>query len=191
MQTHKILTILTLLIVTFAGCGGTGSDTKEKRSDTPSYTSGDIALWEYLVPNSDTTNNYIRTSGNDVEKYRTVYTREADKVTEISDFSKNEKTIYTKNKNNITILFYTDGTQNGRLELKPTVDIGDIVTIKKSDCKLVQRLDIFSFEGKEFNDVIEIKCGDAPGYYQKGVGEILQQKSLTENGKVVTKVLAK
>jgi len=180
-----------ILIFSLAGCGGATGDTKTEQTKPvhQNYSNGAIALWDYLVPSGDTTNSYIKTSGEKTQKYKTRYTREANSVTEVSDLSQNEKTIYRNNKENITVLFYTNGEENGRLELKPTVDIGDIVTIKKSDCTLVKRWDDFMFQDKNFKDVIEIHCGDTPGYYQRGVGEIVQEKHLAENGKVETKVL--
>ncbi len=180
-----------ILIFSLAGCGGATGDTKAERTEPvhQNYNNGAIALWDYLVPAGDTTNNYIKTSGEEIQKYKTRYTREANSVTEVSDLSQNEKTIYRKDKENITILFYTNGEENGRLELKPTVDIGDIVTVKKSDCTLKKLWDHFTFEEKNFKDVIEIRCGDTPGYYQRGVGEILQEKHLSESGKIETKVL--
>ncbi len=183
---------LSLLLFFNTGCGGTAGESRtETTQNIQSYDKGAIALWDYLVPETDTTNSYIKTSGDQIEKYRTHYTREADTVTEISEFSKNEKTIYTKTKNNITILFYTDNVENGRLELKPTVDIGDIVTIKKSDCTLVKKWDNFRFEEQSFDDVIEIQCGNTPGYYQRGTGEILQKRALSQNGTTVeTKLIA-
>ncbi len=195
MKRYTIFISMFFLILGLTGCGagGTNDNDKQERTDTTkvpaNYNKGAISLWDYLVPETDTTNNYIKTSGDQTEKYRTRYTKSADTVTEVSDFSQNEKTIYKNEKNNITILFYTDGSENGRLELKPTVDIGDIVTIKKSDCTLVKLWDEFHFDGKSFKDVIEIRCGDTPGYYQRGVGEILQQKPLTESGGVETKLI--
>jgi len=193
----RINTLLTAILASIlfltSGCGTTGGDDnniKAASERSKNYNNGSIALWDYLVPAGDTTNNYIKTTGETTKKYRTRFTREADKVTEVSDLSKNEKTIYMKNANDITVLFYTDGAENGRLELKPTVDIGDIVTIKKSDCKLVKLWDVFHYGDKDFNDVIEIKCGNTPGYYQRNVGEILQQQTIAEKGTVITKYIA-
>ena len=190
---YKIFIPVLILTISLGGCGGsaggTESGTQKTKSVTHNYNNGSVALWDYLVPAGDTTNSYIKTNGTTTQKYRTRFVREADTVTEVSDLSKNEKTIYKKNKENITILFYTDGTENGRLELKPTVDIGDIVTIKKSDCKLEKVWDTFTFEKREFKDVIEIRCGETPGYYQRGRGEILQERHLAESGKVETKMI--
>lgn len=184
-----------ILIFSLSGCGGTTNETQTETQTKPAkpapqnYSNGSITLWDYLVPAGDTTNSYIKISGGETQKYRTRYTRDANTVTEISDLSKNEKTVYKNGKNSITVLFFIDNEENGRLELKPTVDIGDVVTVKKSNCTLAKLWEDFTFQGKTFKDVIEIECGDTPGYYQRGVGEILQKKHLAENGKVETKVL--
>ena len=191
-----LTTLLTSVVIFTTGCGSTSTESNNdikssitsERSKT--YNDGSITLWNYLVPANDTTNNYIKTTGTTSKTYTTRFITETNKVTEISDLSENEKTIYIKNTNDITVLFYTDGAENGRLELKPTVDIGDIVTIKKSDCTLVKYWDVFHYGEKNFNDVIEIKCGDTPGYYQKDVGEILQKQTLAETGTVITKYLS-
>ncbi|RUM65924.1 MAG: hypothetical protein DSZ05_05215 [Sulfurospirillum sp.] len=190
---YRLYVFISILILSLSGCGGATEETTVDRTQSipKSYHTGSISLWNYLVPAGDTTNNYVKTNGEQVQKYRTRYTREANSVTEVSDLSKNEKTVYRNGKESITVLFYTNGQENGRLELKPTVDIGDIVTIKKSDCTLVKLWDDFTYQKQNFKDVIEIRCGDTPGYYQKGVGEILQEKHLAENGKIETKMISR
>ncbi len=190
LTTAAVLTILTL-----GGCGGSGGDTgKSGSSTTPRENvtyQGSIALWDYLVPAGDATNQYIKTTGDQVQKYSTRFVRTNNSVTETSEISPGEKTVYTNRDNTIRIDFFTDDTPNGTVEMKARVDIGDIVTVKKSDCRLARQLATFTYEGRKYQDVIEIDCGNQPGYYQKGVGEIMQQKKLTTNGTEVTKVLTK
>ena len=192
MKRFSIFLSLFLSMLLLGGCGGTtgGSQGGGDYERSQNYNNGAIALWDYLVPASDTTNSYIKTNGTTSQTYRTRYTREANRVTEVSNLSENEKTIYTKNANDITISFYTDGAENGRLELKPTVDIGERVTIKKSDCRLAKVWDTFHYQNRDFKDVIEIRCGNTPGYYQRGVGEIAQEQKISEKGTVETKYLA-
>lgn len=185
-----MLLLLTLLL-TACGGGGTTSASGETAQTRESVYHGSITLWDYLVPAADSTNSYIKTTGDEVQKYQTRYLRQNNSVTEVSDLSKNEKTVYTNEGNKIVVTFYTDGAQNGTVEMKGKVDIGDIVTVKNSDCRLAQHLDSFKYDGQLFDDVIEIKCGENPGYYQKGVGEIMQKQPLGTNGTVATKVLAK
>jgi hypothetical protein len=190
----KIYSFLTGVAVAalFTGCGGGGGTTTSASSTEPTRTvayQGDIALWDYLVPAADATNSYIKTNGTETKKYQTRFSRSTDGITEISELSPNEKTLYTNNGNTIEITFYADNVQNGSVTLKSKVNINDIVTVKTSDCRLKQRLASFTYAGNSYSDVIEIVCGDTPGYYQKGVGEILQQKSLSPSGTVETKIL--
>ncbi len=192
-KSHFILMLSMTLL--FSGCGGGGgSDTDNTTTLNKDRTSqqyeGSIALWDYLVPASDTTNSYIKTTATQSQTYQTRYLTESDSVTEISELSQNEKTVYTNNGNEILITFYTDNVSNGSVELKAKVDIGDIVTVKKSDCRLTQHLNSFVYNNQTFTDVIEIKCGDAPGYYQKGVGEVVQERVLSTQS-IETKVLTK
>ena len=182
-------TILMLITITiFTGCG---SSTETDTHQTQQPVSGEYALWDYLVPSVDTTNKYIKTTATSTKKYQTRFVKKGNTVTEISDYAKNEQTIYTKNKTNITISFLKDGAPNGHYDLKLNVDIDDMVTVKQSDCRLTKHYDTFSIDGESFSDVIEITCSDEPGYYQKGVGEIAQKKSLSTSGKVDIKILSK
>ena len=180
------------IIFLFTACGSGGGEkvsTDSPQQEARVY-SGNIDLWQYMVPDADRTNNYIRTTGSDTKKYQTRYVVKGNSVTEESELSSNEKTVYTNKGNTILVTFFTDGSQNGSVELKTKVDIGDIVTVKKSDCKLTRQIPEYSYQGQKFEDVIEIVCGNDPGYYQRNVGEILQKKTLTTNGQVETKVLA-
>ncbi len=179
-------------VLTGCGGGGSGGAGASSPSKEPTRTiayQGDIALWDYLVPASDSTNSYIKTNGSETEKYKTHFSRSNDGVTEISELSPNEKSVYTNTGNTIKVTFYTDNVQNGSVELKSKVNINDVVTVKRSDCQLTRKLSTFKYSGHTYNDVIEIVCGKTPGYYQKGIGEIVQQKELSANGDVVTKIL--
>jgi hypothetical protein len=186
-----ILTTVTIaLLFTACGGGGGGEKTTTNGAQERIY-SGSIDLWQYMVPNADRTNSYIKTTGSNSQQYQTRYVVKENSVTEESELSSNEKTVYTNKGNTILVTFFTDGAQNGSVELKAKVDIGNIVTVKKSDCRLTRQLAEYSYNGQNFKDVIEIVCGKDPGYYQRGVGEILQKKTLTTNGQVETKILTK
>ncbi len=189
MYKNTILAILAAVVI--SGCGGSATgDEQSTKSSHSQPSSGEYALWDYLVPSVDTTNNYIKTTATSTQKYQTRFVKSGDTVTETSDYAKNEQTIYTKNKTNITVSFLKDGAPNGHYDLKLYVDIDDIVTVKKSDCRLTQHYDTYSIDGEKFNDVIEITCGNEPGFYQKGVGEIAQKRSLSTSGKVDIKILS-
>ena len=179
---------LTFLLI---GCGSSGENSSTKKNgidrNSQQY-EGDIVLWNYIVPSNDATNRYIKTNGTQSQQYQIYFAKENNRVTEISELSQNEKTVYTNNGNTIDITFYTDNAKNGSVTLKSKVNINDIVTVKKSDCRLKRHFDQFSYEDKIFADVIEIQCGNTPGYYQKGVGEIMQQKILSTKS-IETKIL--
>ena len=191
---------LILVSLLFTGCGGagdSGNSKKEtadesKKSTLPAgvgKTDGDYNLWDYMIPKKATTNNFIETKGDKTTGYKTTYSVERNSVTEVSDYAKNEKTIYTKKRDRITVSFTKDNTPNGAYDLDLTADIGDIVTVLESTCKFIKHYPTKDINGKEFKDVIEIKCDEKPGYYQKNVGEIAQTK-LSTNGSRSMRVLS-
>ena len=77
------------------------------------------------------------------------------------------------------VVFLKLNKANGTYDLHLRANIGDKVTKRPSNCRLVRHHDTLEFAGKEFDDVIEIRCNDIPGYYQKGVGEIGQKEDKT------------
>jgi len=97
-------------------------------------------------------------------------------VTEVDDNAPDEKTIYEKKTDRITVSFQKNGQANGSYDMKRYAKINDIVTIKDSDCRLVAHHDLINLGGKSYEDVIEIDCGNHPGYYQKYAGEIGQSQ---------------
>ncbi len=189
MQRFRLIIGSMTAALMLTACGSGGGEKSTPPTQQARVYSGNIDLWQYMVPSSDRTNSYIRTTGTETKKYQTRYVVKADNVTEESQLSSNEKTVYTNRGNTILITFFTDGVQNGSVELKAKVDIGDIVTVKKSDCRLTKQMPEYTYNGEKFEDVIEIVCGNDPGYYQRGTGEILQKRALTTNGQIETKVL--
>lgn len=192
------LILLSLLILTGCGGGSEGSgNSKEPQNNTNSAVNSDVGktdgkynLWEYMTPAKDTTNNFIETKGETTSTYKTTYSTSPTIVTETSDYAQNEKTIYTKKSDRITVSFEKDGTPNGSYDLDLTANITDIVTIKESTCILTNHYDKVKIGDKSFTDVIEIKCNDKPGYYQKGIGEIAQTNALSTNGSRTVRILS-
>jgi hypothetical protein len=198
----KSIPSLLLALTLITGCGGggdTGSgDDSSKPTSSPTSnvqlgkgkTDGQYKLWEYITPKKDTTNSFIETTGDTTQSYKTTYAISTSSVTETADYATNEKTIYTKKADRITVSFTKDGTPNGSYDLDLTADINDIVTVKDSTCKLIEHYESVKINDKTFSDVIEIKCNDKPGYYQKGVGEVAQTQILGTSGSRSVRILS-
>jgi len=175
-MSKKVL-VSTLLALAFVGCGSggdTSSSSGSKDSQTNAINQKQYNLWSYMTPQSSHTNTYSIYSNNKTIKYNTQYSVKQNRVVEVNDYASDEKTIYEKLSNKIKIRFEKNNKANGMYELRLTANEGDIITERSSTCKLIKHHDTFEIKGKSFTDVIEIKCGDIPGYYQKGVGEIAQ-----------------
>ncbi len=198
---RKTIPSLLLAAVLITGCGG-GGDTDSTDSSSKSSTNttsvqsgvgkttGQYKLWEYVTPKTDTTNSFVEIKGDTTQSYKTTYSISTSSVTEISDYAANEQTIYTKKEDRITVSFTKNDTPNGSYDLDLTADINDIVTVKDSTCKLVKHYESVKINDKTFSDVIEIKCNDKPGYYQKGVGEVAQTQLLGTSGSRSVRVLS-
>ncbi len=166
------LTAITVLFL--VGCGGGGGD--ESKTVAPTTSNGKYNLWEYMTPASSNTNTFTLSSNSVDSTYKSTYSVTNNRVTEIADYAQDETTIYEKGADRITVKFEKGGKANGTYALKLTANINDLVTTRNSTCKLTQHLDTFTIAGKEFSDVIEITCGNIPGYYQKGIGEVAQKE---------------
>ncbi len=170
----KNIAIATVATLIFIGCGGGGDSTSGGGTLGSQTITKAYNLWDYMVPNSSKTNRFTLSSINGKSNYNTTYTVSKNRVEEVADYASDEKTIYEKKANKIVVNFTKAGQPNGTYNLLLSADIGDIVTERKSTCRLTKHLEIFELEGKSFQDVIEITCGNIPGYYQKGIGEIAQ-----------------
>ncbi len=172
----KSITLTTIAVLFLVGCGGGDGDKIVAQATTTTTSNGKYSLWEYMTPSSSNT-NIFKLSTNSVDStYKSTYSVTKNRVTEIADYAQDETTIYEKGSNSITVKFEKGGKSNGTYALKLTANINEMVTTRKSDCKLTNHLNTFSIAGEEFNDVIEITCGNIPGYYQKGVGEVAQKE---------------
>jgi len=179
----KKLALTTLSTLFFIGCGG---GTTSKGDGTVAATQGEYNLWDYMTPNSSNTNTFSLSSKNKNSTYVSTYTVKSNRVEEVDDYAKNEKTIYEKQRDKIIVRFKKDNKANGFYALKLTADIGDTVTLRSSSCKLSKHYDTFTLSGKSFQDVIEITCASQPGYYQKGIGEIAQIENSGKNIRILS-----
>jgi len=187
------LLLSTIFIALISGCGGGDNRSPDRDRDNTIQNnsirnSQSYNLWEYFTPNRSKTNSYKLYENNSVSSYKTSYNVSNNKVIEVDDYAPNEKTIYEKRDNYIEVKFQKDGKPNGIYKLKLYANIGDSVTVLDSTCKLTKHYDNFTIKDQAFNDVIEIRCGNKPGYYQKGVGEIAQD--IKTNNQKVTRVLS-
>ena len=174
----KNITYAALLSLLLVGCGtGVSSDNEREGANDP-YNENIVVkkynLWEYMTPNKANTNTFTLSSNSMSTTYTTNYKVTKSRVEEVADYAKDEKTIYIRGKNKITVKFEKGGRANGTYDLALTADVGDTVTKRNSTCKFTRYLETFSISNKNFKDVIEITCGDVPGYYEKGTGEIAQ-----------------
>ena len=176
-----------------AGCGSAGEREdngidKTSESYDATRSKGSYNLWEYMTPANSHTSTYTVLSNGNRIKYSTNYSVKQNRVVEVSDYVSNEKTIYERYTDKIKVRFEKNNRPNGMYDLKLYVNIGDRITVRDSSCKLNRHIDDFELKGKHFSDVLEVKCGDKPGYYQKGVGEIAQ---IDDNAEKSIRVLSK
>jgi outer membrane biogenesis lipoprotein LolB len=183
----KILFVSLTTFLLLAGCGaGVEDDTNSQRSTEKKVATGNKSgkynLWEYIVPATSVTYNFVESVGDTTNQYSTTFTKKGNEVTEVSDYATDEKTVYTKKSDRVVVIFEKNGKQNGEYSLNLTANINQMITIKESTCKLVAHYDEKVINDKSFLDVIEINCNGKPGFYRKGTGEIAQTSSLSTNG---------
>ncbi len=203
MKKDISIALLTLALLTGCG-GGDKTDDNEDIINTPDQkdnpttttsisdkgkTDGKYSLWDYMTPQNNGINSFIETKGDETSEYTTTYSISENEVTEVSDYAQNEKTVYKKKKDRVTVEFLKDGEFNGSYDLHLTADIDGDVTILTSTCKLTNHFNSKIINTKEFLDVIEIKCNDKPGYYQKNIGEIAQTEVVDAKGVSSLRVL--
>ncbi len=183
----KKITLTSFTALVFIGCGGAGGESAKTISGTTQTVQKAYNLWEYIAPQSSKTNTFTKVTDAKQSTYTTTYTVTGDKVEAKDDYAPDEKTIYQKSGDTILVKFEKNNKANGQYSLHMGANIGDIVTVRSSTCKLTQHLDTFSLANQTFHDVIEIKCADTPGYYQKGVGEVGQiEKGLGKSIRVLS-----
>ncbi len=188
MRKNVAVLILTVLIMSGCGSATNNDNSPANKTDKIGNTQGAYNLWEYMVPSSDTTNNFIETKAGVSNSYKTTYKNTGSQVKETSDYAPNEQTIYIKKSDRISITFEKQDesnnifTTNGSYDLHLTANIDGPVTIKESTCKLKAHYDNKIINSKTFSDVIEINCNGKPGYYQKGIGEVAQVDTVDTKG---------
>jgi len=177
---RKNIILIAISTLFFIGCGGTGAtDGGSSNNSSSSKEQGEYALWDYMVPKQSHNSTFTLKTGSDTSTYKTSYKVSRSHVEEVADYAPDEETVYTKKPDRIVVEFKKNNKANGTYDLHLRANIGDKVTKRPSDCRLVRHHDTLEFAGKEFDDVIEIRCNDIPGYYQKGVGEIGQKEDKT------------
>ena len=199
------ISIALLALALLTGCGGGGDKTDGKDiinpspKDNPTTTTsisdkgkidGEYNLWDYMTPQNNRINSFVETKGDKTNEYKTTYSINKNEVTEVSDYAQNEKTVYKKKKDRVTVEFLKDGEFNGSYDLHLTADIDGDVTILTSTCKLTNHFDSKIINDTKFLDIIEIRCNNKPGYYQKNIGEIAQTDIVDAKGTSSLRVLA-
>ncbi len=185
----KYFIIIASTLLLFTGCGGGGSEGDSGKvpndhgsSDSGTPPQGAYSLWDYLTPSTSKSRSFTYNAPSGTQTYSTHFTVSGDMVTEVDDNAPQEKTVYQKRSDRITVSFQKNGQANGSYDMKRYAKIDDIVTIKDSNCRLVAHHDLISLGGKRYEDVIEIDCGNHPGYYQKYAGEIGQSQKGVDGG---------
>ena len=171
----KLITFTGLLTFMLVGCGATGS-TEDKTKSSDNIPTGKYDLWSYMVPSESKKNTFTLKTDSKTSTYTTEYKVSRSQVKEVSDYAKEETTIYEKLGDKIIVSFEKNSQRNGKYELVRSADEGDMVTIRDSSCKLFKHHNSIKISDKTFQDVIEITCNGIPGYYQKGVGEVAQKE---------------
>ncbi len=202
----KNISVSLLALALLTGCGGSKTDNENDINNEPNTqknnptvttsisdkgkTDGKYNLWDYMTPKTSTTNSFTETKGDEINQYTTTYSISEKEVIETSDYAQDEKTIYKKREDRVTVEFLKDNKFNGSYDLHLTADINGDVTILTSTCKLTKHFDKKTINNKDFLDVIEIRCNDKPGYYEKGTGEIAQTEVVDAKGVSSLRVLA-
>jgi len=173
------LTLTTALLLVGCGGGDTGNTTSSSTIGTQNTTLKAYNLWDYMVPTQSKTNTFTLNQNGTISHYTSNYTVQDNYVEEVASYAPSEKTTYQKDADAIVVKFQKDNKANGMYELVLSADVGDVVTKRSSSCKLNMHHDSIEVAGKSFQDVLEIRCGNLPGYYQKGVGEVAQLEDTT------------
>ncbi len=192
----KRILLTPLLALLFVGCGSSsvdsgdvvvidgGSSPKQDNGITALPSDKSYRLYDYLCPSSNLTvksykyKNKIFQSEESLE-----YTNNTTLTTERSLKNSDGKIEYQSSDDTINVTLYL-GTKTESFSMKNFLNIGDIVTLKESECSVSQHFDKLTYIGKEFSDVLEITCPKSIGYYQKDRGLVLENildKSLQES----------
>ncbi len=174
----KKVYILSLAILLFSACGGGGSPSNSgslnivhnKLTGFKGY-----ILSDYLFANSDKKVEKLQYKNGEFYQKETlsysvsnsnIKLRSLTNLGGYIDFN-----IIDDKKIDVNI--YQDAKQNS-FSMKNYLDLNHTVTTKDGECKLAKHFDIFKYDGKSYDDVIEIDCPKSKGYYQKHNGLVVE-----------------
>jgi len=186
MKNFFLLFITTIFLIGCGGGGGggdTSTSTSTTTSDvnipTESYAGTSFDTWDYIVPNTSTvTTKSISSNSIDGTSYTATFKsiEENSMVEEIPDNTTDERVIYQKENDSISVTFYKNDTKVYDYDMKRYVKVGE-PTIENSSCMLVNYLTKYTppNSSQTYSDVIEIDCGKHKGFYARGEGQIYQE----------------
>jgi subtilisin family serine protease len=180
----KRLLFTTVLGFLFIGCGSTttvesGSVDKEDTTLTstpPKVPEKSYRFYDYLGPSSNlvvTTYKYTNSTFKYEEPLEYRYTEGL--LTERSLENLDGQVEYHDAGDTIDVTIY-QGSDISAFKMHNYVDIGDMVTIKKSSCNITNHLATLTLGDKAFKDVLEVSCPKSVGYYQKSRGLIMENR---------------
>lgn len=173
----KQIAFATTVAFLLIGCGGGSNETQNSGGKVVAQNlKKNYSLWNYMVPSNSHSSTFTHIANDKTTTYTATYDVSSNRVEERDDYAANEKTIYTLDSDKIRIEFEKDGKPNGLYDVELGANIGDVITVRNSSCKLTNHYDTFTLAEQSFQDVIEITCNNIPGYYQKGVGEVAQKE---------------
>jgi subtilisin family serine protease len=180
----KRLLFTSVLGFLLIGCGSTatvesGSVDKEDTTLTstpPKVPEKSYRFYDYIGPTSNlvvTTYKYT----NDTFKYDEPleYSYTEGLLTERSLENLDGQIEYHVEGDTINVTIY-QGSDISAFKMHNYVDIGDVVTIKKSSCSVTNHLATLTLGDKAFKDVLEVSCPKSIGYYQKFKGLIMENR---------------
>ena len=177
----KRLLLTTVLAFLFVGCGsstvksGDVDLTQSQPSSTlPSGFKGYV-FYDYLLPSTDkVVQSYKYKNDTFLNEESLEYTKSAARVIERSLKNRGGQVEYQDGGDGTIKVTIYNNASTEYFTMKNFVNIGDIITVKKSTCRVSAYHDKLSFGEKNFTDVLEVRCPDSVGYYQKGQGLVVE-----------------
>ncbi len=194
----KRLSLIVISALLFSGCGsssvstgsvpttsdGTSPAQTAKTSQKPSGFTG-YTLYEYLVPASvQTVQSYKYQNQNYLRVESLEYNKHDNFISQRSLQNQDGEVEYQNNGDDTILVTLYHDSASDTFKMHNFVNIGDTVTLKQGSCTLSAYYDRLDFQGKSFDDVVQISCAKSVGYYQKGKGLVVEntvQSSLQTN----------